>query len=109
MVNNNLDLDGGNEMKGKYCIVRSENAGVFAGTLISEEGQAVVLKDSRWIWYWDGAATINELANRGTSKPENCKFPAEVAEVKIFEVIQIIPCTEKAKASIKGVAEWTSH
>ena len=53
-------------------MVRSTNAGVFYGKLVSRDGDTVVLKDSRRVWYWAGAATLSELANRGTSKPEEC-------------------------------------
>jgi len=51
-------------------LVRTYSAGVFAGELVSRKGQEVVLKDARRIWYWAGAATLSELAMRGTSKPD---------------------------------------
>ena len=66
---------------GDYVMVRTYSAGVFAGTLESRDGKEVVLKDARRIWYWDGAASLSELATKGTSKPTNCKFPAAVPEV----------------------------
>lgn len=94
-----------------YVIVRAEKAGVFAGELeegkkFEDVGTEVVLNNCRWIWYWDGAASINQMAIDGVSKPENCKFPAEASKIKIFGVCQIIPCTEKAQKSIKGVPVW---
>ena len=90
----------------EYCIVRTYSAGVFAGILVKKEGKEVVIRDARRIWYWDGAASLSELAMKGTKKPENCKFPCEVKEVLLTEAIEIIPCTEEAQKSIKAVPEW---
>lgn len=89
-----------------YYIVRTYSAGVFAGNIESRNGQEVVMKNARRIWYWDGAASLSQLAVDGTSKPENCKFPVEVERVELLQVIEILTCTEKAKNSIKGVAIW---
>ena len=93
-------------MKGKYCMVRTYSAGVFAGTIVSREGKEVILKDARRIWYWDGAASLSQLATTGTSKPQNCKFPIPVESVLLTEVIEIIPITPKAKKSIEAVPIW---
>ncbi len=94
------------EFVGKYCMVRTYSAGVFAGTIVERKGKEVLLKKARRIWYWDGAASLSQLATQGTSKPQNCKFPAEVASVLLTEVIEIIPITLVAKKSIAGVAIW---
>jgi hypothetical protein len=90
----------------EYCIVRSTHAGVFAGYIFKRVGQEVEMLNARRIWYWDGANSLSQLAIDGTSKPQNCKFPAEVAQQTILEVIEVIPCTEKAQKSIKEVAIW---
>ena len=91
----------------KYVIVRTYSAGVFAGFLFSEDGKEVILKNARRIWYWKGAASLSQLSVDGTSKPRECKFPVEVKEIKLKEVIEIITCTEKAKKSIKSVEVWS--
>jgi len=93
-------------MAKNYVIVRTYSAGVHAGQLSLRDGKEVVLKNSRRIWYWDGAASLSQLAVDGTSKPDRCKFPCEVPEITLTEAIEIIPCTEKAQASIKGVKVW---
>lgn len=90
----------------EYCIVRTYSAGVFAGYIESREGKEVVLRNVRRIWYWDGANSLSQLAKDGTLKPKNCKFACEVDKITVTEAIEIIPCTEKAMTSIKGVAEW---
>ena len=93
-------------MIGKTCIIRTNSAGVFLGTVKERSGKEVLLTDARRIWYWDGAATLSQLANEGTSKPGNCKFPESVAEVLLTEAIEIIPATEAAIASIAAVPVW---
>ena len=93
-------------MIGKTCIVRTYSAGVFLGTIKDRNGKEVLLENARRIWYWDGAATLSQLANEGTKTPQNCKFPAPVSEVLLTEAIEIIPATEAAIASIAAVPEW---
>ena len=93
-------------MIGKTCIVRTYSAGVFLGTIKSRDGKEVVLTNARRIWYWDGAATLSQLANEGTKKPAKCKFPAPVDEVLLTEAIEISPATEAAIASIAAVPAW---
>ena len=91
---------------GKYCMVRTYSAGVFAGTIAKRDGKEVLLKDARRIWYWAGAATLSQLATEGTKKPKECKFPRPVPEVLLTEVIEIIPITEAAQKSISEVPVW---
>ncbi len=93
-------------MLNKYVIVRGDRSGVFAGTLIGKEGSEVELSDCRRLWYWDGAASISQLAVDGTARPGECKFTITVSSICITDAIEIIPCTEKAEASIKAVPEW---
>ena len=90
----------------KVWMVRTYSAGVFLGTLKSREGKEVVLTDARRMWYWDGAASLSQLATEGTSKPKTCKFPVAVSEVLLTEAIEIIPATEAAIASIAAVKVW---
>lgn len=92
--------------EGKYVLVRGESSGIFAGTLKAKDGREVELTECRRIWYWEGAASISQMAIVGTKKPQECKFPAPVASIVITDVIEIIPCTAKAEASIKAVKEW---
>lgn len=90
----------------KYCIIRTYSAGVHFGVVKSREGKEVVLTDARRIWYWDGAASLSQMAVDGVSKPENCKFSVTVPEITLTEAIEIIPCTEKAAKCILEVPEW---
>jgi hypothetical protein len=67
------------------------------------------MNNVRRLWKWDGAATLSELAVLGTSKPDSCKFPVAVACIEILDAIEIIHCTEAARASIASVPVWTAH
>jgi hypothetical protein len=89
-----------------YCIIRGDRSGVFAGYVRSARGVRLSWPNSRRLWYWDGAASISQLANDGTSRPQNCKFPAEVANQLVLDAIEVIPATEKARKSIEGVTRW---
>ena len=91
----------------KYVIARTYSAGVFAGFLFRRDGKEAILKNARRIWYWDGAASLSELAVRGTSAPDKCKFPVAVSEVTLTEVIEILPTTEVAQKSIEAVKVWS--
>src|SRR3990167_5620424 len=94
--------------KSNYVIVRTYSAGVFAGYLVSRKGQEVELKKARRLWYWDGAASLSQLATDGVSKPQNCKFPCEVASVTLTQAIEILAVTDVARKSIGSVAIWRS-
>lgn len=91
----------------KYVIARTYSAGVFAGYLESRTGQEAVLRNSRRLWYWAGAASLSQLATDGTSKPGDCKFPCEVDSIELTQVIEVLSVTEKARLSIKSVAVWS--
>lgn len=90
----------------RFAIVRTRSAGVFAGWVKSRSGQEVVVVAARRLWYWSGAASLSQLSVDGTSKPEQCKFPVAVPEVWLPEVIELLWCTAKAKASLDSVAVW---
>lgn len=89
-----------------YSIIRSKSAGVFAGNVVKVDGQTVEMKNARRLWYWDGAASLSQLAMEGVKNPDACKFPCEVPAITVMEVIEIIPCTETGMNSIKKVAIW---
>ena len=93
-------------MDQRYVIVRTTSAGVFAGTIESRNGREVIMSNARRLWYWDGAASLSQLAMEGTSKPQNCKFPCAVDRVELLEAIEILDVTAKARESIEGVKAW---
>lgn len=97
---------GERSMKQNYYIVRTYSAGVFAGEIVSREGMEVKMKNARRLWYWDGAASLSQLAMEGVKAPQNCKFPCEVTEIILTQAIEIISATKEAEISIKAVPIW---
>ena len=93
-------------MIGKKVIIRADRAGVFFGTLKEKNGSEVTLTNCRRLWYWDGAASLSQLAVDGTRAASSCKFTVVVPEIVILGVIEIIPCSKAAIKSIEGVSEW---
>ena len=80
----------GNELAEKvdgmdYVIIRSYDAGCFAEYLKekADDNRSITLLKARRLWYWDGAASLSQLAMEGVKKPENCKFPCEVGNIII--------------------------
>jgi hypothetical protein len=94
--------------KQKYVIVRTYSAGVFAGNLVSRNGQEVVLADARRFWAWAGAASLSQMAVTGTINPSACKFPVAVSRVELMQAIEILDVTPAAEASIKAVPVWSA-
>ena len=92
--------------KGKKVIIRADRAGVFYGTLAAKEGTEVELHNCRRLWYWDGAASLSELAVSGVTHPTNCKFSVTVESIIVTGVIEVIPCTPEAIENIEEVPVW---
>ena len=94
-------------------IVRTYSAGVFAVDSIEDRRETLAgvhgkLRNARRLWYWDGAASLSELATRGTSKPKTCKFPAAVDGIEVEQIIETLPVTDAAAASIDAVPVWSA-
>lgn len=90
----------------EYVVVRTLSAGMFAGYLADKSCDEVTLCNVRRLWYWPGASSCSQLANDGTSRPDDCKFTAQNKKIIIKGWIEILPATEKARNSIEGVKIW---
>lgn len=95
-------------IKGQKYLVRSVDAGVYFGEITEQDGNEVTMKNARNIWYWNGAASLMQMAVDGVSGPRNCKFTKYCKEIVILGVCEIILCEDKAVKSIEGVPEWTA-
>lgn len=85
---------------------RTYSAGVFAGEVVKRTGKEVQIKNARRLWYWAGAASLSQLAIDGTSKPNECRFPAAVSSILVTEAIEILDVTKAARKSIEAVPIW---
>lgn len=83
-----------------------DRSGVEFGTLVAHNGREGTLHNARRIWYWAGAASLSQLAQEGTSRPNSCKFTVSVDSITILDAIEIITCSDKAVKSIEEVEAW---
>lgn len=90
----------------QYYIIRCDRAGVFFAKIAERRGAEADLVDCRRLWYWDGAASLSQLATEGVKAPENCKFTVTIPAMTVLGIIEIIPCTDEAVRSINGVRAW---
>lgn len=92
---------------GKKVIIRGSYSGVQYGTLEKAAGTNVILKDSRRLWYWNGAASLTQLSQEGVKYPKDCKFTVTSQKpIYISDVIEILVCTDTAIRNIQEVEEW---
>ena len=89
--------------KSNYSIVRLGGGNVFAGNVVCRNENEVVMKNVRQLWFWDGTADLDDIANYGVRDPENCKFSHPFSQVKLTRLLRIYPATEHATESIMAV------
>ncbi|HND56146.1 MAG TPA: hypothetical protein PLV92_27205 [Pirellulaceae bacterium] len=89
---------------GNCVLVRTYSAGVHVGELESRNGQEVTLKNARRIWYWKGANTLNEIANKGVGM--GSKISEAVSSILLTQAIEILPVTDAARLAIEK-AGWS--
>lgn len=94
--------DGLSTMIGQKCIVRTQSAGVWFGTIIEKSGAEVIIKDARRMWRWHAAESISlsAVANHGIKHGQS-KI-AEAVPAVWLEAIELIPCSAKSIKSIEG-------
>lgn len=90
----------------QWYIIRTNRAGVFFGHIAERRGSEADLTDVRRLWYWDGAASLSQMAVDGVKKPQRCKFTITVPSMTVLDVIEIIPCSDTAAKCILEVPEW---
>lgn len=93
-------------MDNRWYIIRTDKAGVFFGHIKERRGSEATLTDVRCLWYWDGAASLMQMAADGVSRPSRCKFTVTLPEMEVLDVIEILPCSDKAVDRIMGVQAW---
>lgn len=95
--------EGGSE----FVIVRASSAGVFFGIPKQIANGMVMLDKCRRFWYWNGAASLSQLAKDGTDKTD-CKFSVRTDSHVVMGVVEIIPCTKTAEKKLNAQKEWTA-
>lgn len=88
-----------------YVVVRGDRSGVFVGYMKKKDGREITLVNCRRLFYWNGAASLSQLATEGVTKPKDCKFTVP-ANILVLDAIEILSVTEAAKKILEGVAVW---
>lgn len=95
---------------GKYVLVRSKDAGVFAGEFVDRDNDTVTLNDARRIWRWDTrndavkAYTLSDVSRIGAGSQG--RVSEAVSEMIIAGWCEIIPCTEEGEKALRGAKPW---
>lgn len=94
--------DGLSRMVSMKCIVRTQSAGVWFGTVSEKSGSEVILTSARRMWRWHATESISlsAVANHGIKHAQS-KIAEPVVAVWL-EAIELIPCSEKSIKSIEG-------
>lgn len=86
-------------MIGRFVIVRTHSAGVHMGFLRACVGTAVELTESRRLWQWTEAFTLNEVSQKGCGEESRISEP--VPEILLTQAIEVTPCSEMATANLR--------
>jgi len=88
----------------EYCIIRTYSAGVFAGWIdTKDKSMCQEVFEARRLWRWWSEFTLSALAVHGgkPDKDKDNKYAMPVERIILKEIIEVIPCTEKAKKYIQ--------
>ena len=68
------------------------------GYLTACVGTAVELTESRRLWQWTEAFTLNEVSQQGCGEASRISEP--VPEILLTQAVEVIPCSETAKLNL---------
>lgn len=89
-----------------YCVIRTKDAGVFAGYVdMNNVGEMMTVTKCRRLWRWWSNFTLSALATTGMKKgkeKEN-QYSVVVDSQVVLGVIEVIPCTKYA------ITQLSSH
>lgn len=91
---------------GKKVIIRTYSAGVFFGEVFMKNGEEVIIKDARRLYYWktkNQGISISEIANDGLDTTS--KVCEKVEKIYLI-AIELILCTEKSIKNIEGQNDY---
>jgi len=91
---------------GRIVLVRDHRAGVYCGGLESTNvrEKSAILSNARQAYYWTGAAATPGIAARGVG--EHSKIGPTVESVVLLDVVQLMPMTDEAWATIRDAKAW---
>lgn len=93
------------ELIGKKIIARIDRAGVFHGTLDYIDNEIIRLKDTRRIYYWNGALSVTDMAAKGLTGGR-ISIPVTTVEFMSDKIVEINECSDEATKSIEAIKPW---
>ena len=97
-------------LNGQHVLVRSDKSGVHMGILVSSEGAAVRLKDSRRLWEWQVAGgagiSLSEVSIVGINQ-KGSRINMTLPDVVVFDVCEVIPALGLCVPTIMGAGVAT--
>jgi len=89
----------------KRVIARIERAGVFHGTLDYIDNEIIRLKDTRRIYYWNGALSVTDMAAKGITGGK-VTVPVTTVEFMSDKIVELNECSNEASSSIEAIKVW---
>ena len=96
-----------NHLIGEFVLVRTRDAGVHCGYLRSLVDTVCVLEESRRVWRWRGANSLNELSQNGASL-EWTRISEPVPLIYLPQSIEVIPCSPKSTENLR-CSRWSKE
>jgi hypothetical protein len=94
-------------MIGKKVLIRSYASGVHFGTLESEQftlsGKVVTLSNARRIHYWEGAASLSQVAIDGI---KTGRVAMVLPTIEVVNIIETIPLSDAAITNLENQPVW---
>lgn len=92
----------------RFCVIRTHSAGVHFGTVAetSADGTAVRLTNARRVHYWEGAASLSQMASEGIKNPEESRVSVALGEIILTGVIEYLPCTAISAVNLQKQPVW---
>jgi len=88
-------------MIGKKAIIRTYSAGVHFGEIEEKDGNEVILKNARRLWYWKAKESIS-LSGVAVHGLDSKSRVAPAIDRIWLEAIEIIPVSDDVANNIEG-------
>lgn len=96
------------QLVGTYVIIRTYSAGVWFGKVLIKEENEIILGEARRIYYWqtpNKGISLSEVALYGLHTDSKV---CESLEKVWLQPVEIIPCSNLSKESIKGQKNYVA-
>ena len=94
-------------MKSKICLIRSYASGVHFGEVAEMRdtihGLSVTLKYSRRVHYWEGAASLSQMAIDGI---KSGRIAMMLPEIQVEGVCEVIPMSNDSIQNMNNQPVW---